>query len=122
MSSDFWAVKNWQRYNVFKKLRKKVAHIRAHSGNPFKTSSVGLITITISWILQQGIQQPNCWLSYFWFRNDFQHEVAVSLNHDVMTPFLELFTDLVFLVGIGWNFLGILPTDTKGKLGWYILV
>ena len=25
-------------------------------------------------------------------------------------------------VGIGWYFLGILPTDTKGKLGWYILV
>jgi hypothetical protein len=25
---------------------------------------------------------------------------------------LELFTDLVFLVGIGWVFFGILPTDT----------
>jgi hypothetical protein len=31
-----------------------------------------------------------------------------------------LFTDLVFLVGIGLYFLGILPTYTKGKLGWYI--
>jgi hypothetical protein len=35
---------------------------------------------------------------------------------------IELFTDLVFLVGISWYFLSILPTDTKGKLGWYILV
>jgi hypothetical protein len=33
-----------------------------------------------------------------------------------------LLTDLVFLVGIGWYFFGILPTNTKGKLGWYILV
>jgi hypothetical protein len=33
-----------------------------------------------------------------------------------------LFSDLVFLVGIGWYFLGILPTNTKGKLGWYISV
>jgi hypothetical protein len=36
--------------------------------------------------------------------------------------FVELFSDLVFLVGIGWYFLGILPTDTEGKLGWYISV
>jgi hypothetical protein len=35
---------------------------------------------------------------------------------------LELFRDSVFLVGIGWYFLGILPTDTKEKLGWYILI
>jgi hypothetical protein len=35
---------------------------------------------------------------------------------------LEMFTDLVFSVGIGWYFLGILPTNIKGKLGWYILV
>jgi hypothetical protein len=35
---------------------------------------------------------------------------------------LELFTNLVFSVGIGWYFLGILPTDTEGKLGWYISV
>jgi hypothetical protein len=35
---------------------------------------------------------------------------------------LELITNLVFLVGIGWYFLGILPTNTQGKLGWYILV
>jgi hypothetical protein len=34
---------------------------------------------------------------------------------------LELFTNLVFSVGIGWYFLGILPTETEGKLGWYIL-
>jgi hypothetical protein len=34
---------------------------------------------------------------------------------------LELFRNLVFLVGIGWYFLGILPTDTEEKLGWYIL-
>ncbi len=33
---------------------------------------------------------------------------------------IELFTDLVLLVGIGWYFLGILPTDAKGKLSWYI--
>jgi hypothetical protein len=31
---------------------------------------------------------------------------------------LELFCDLVFLVGIGWYFLGILPSDTEEKLGW----
>jgi hypothetical protein len=30
--------------------------------------------------------------------------------------FLELFCDLVFLVSIGWYFLGILPTDTKENL------
>jgi hypothetical protein len=35
---------------------------------------------------------------------------------------LELFRNSVFLVGIGWYFLGILQTDTKEKLGWYILV
>jgi hypothetical protein len=35
---------------------------------------------------------------------------------------LDLFTDPVFLVGIGWYFLGILPTNTEGKLGWYILL
>jgi hypothetical protein len=33
---------------------------------------------------------------------------------------VELFRDLVCSVGIGWNFLGMLPTDTKEKLGWYI--
>jgi hypothetical protein len=35
---------------------------------------------------------------------------------------LELITDLVFLVGIGWYFFGISPTNTKGKRGWYISV
>jgi hypothetical protein len=35
---------------------------------------------------------------------------------------VELFCDLVFLVSIGWYFLGILPTNTKEKFGWYILV
>ena len=35
---------------------------------------------------------------------------------------IELYIDSVFLVGIRLVFLGILPTDTKGKLGWYILV
>jgi hypothetical protein len=34
----------------------------------------------------------------------------------------ELFTDLVFLVDIGWYFLGIYHTDMEGNLGWYILV
>jgi hypothetical protein len=29
---------------------------------------------------------------------------------------VELLTDLVFLVGIGWYFPGIHHTDTKGKL------
>jgi hypothetical protein len=33
-----------------------------------------------------------------------------------------LFTDLIFLVGIGWYFLGIYHINTKGNLGWYILV
>jgi hypothetical protein len=33
-----------------------------------------------------------------------------------------LFTDLEFLVGIGWYFPGIYHTDTKGNLGWYVLV
>jgi hypothetical protein len=33
-----------------------------------------------------------------------------------------LFTYSVFWDGISWYFLGILPTDTKGKLCWYILV
>ncbi len=36
--------------------------------------------------------------------------------------FLELYTDLVFLVGIRLVFLGIYQTDTGGKLGRYILV
>jgi hypothetical protein len=31
--------------------------------------------------------------------------------------FVELHLDLVFRFGIGWYFPGILPTDTKGKLG-----
>ena len=36
---------------------------------------------------------------------------------------LELFTGSVFSVSIGWYFLGILPpTNTEGKLGWYISV
>ncbi len=30
---------------------------------------------------------------------------------------LELYPDLVFRYGIGWYFLGIFLTDTKGKLG-----
>jgi hypothetical protein len=37
-------------------------------------------------------------------------------------PELELFTGLVFSVSIGRYFLGILPTDTEGKLGRYISV
>jgi hypothetical protein len=28
----------------------------------------------------------------------------------------------VFLAGIGWYFLGIVPIYTKEKLGWYILI
>ena len=35
---------------------------------------------------------------------------------------IELYTDSVFSVGIRLVFLGILPTDTEGKLGWYISV
>ncbi len=31
--------------------------------------------------------------------------------------FLELYPDSVFRYGIGWYFLGIFLTDTKGKLG-----
>jgi hypothetical protein len=34
---------------------------------------------------------------------------------------LELFTDMVFLVGNGWYFPGIYYTNTKENLGWYIL-
>jgi hypothetical protein len=34
----------------------------------------------------------------------------------------ELHLDLVFCFGIGRYFPGILPTDTGGKLGWYVLV
>jgi hypothetical protein len=30
---------------------------------------------------------------------------------------VELYLDSVFWFGIGWYFLGILPTDTEGKLG-----
>jgi hypothetical protein len=35
---------------------------------------------------------------------------------------VELLTDLVFLVGIWLVFLGFYQTDTRGKLGRYILV
>jgi hypothetical protein len=35
---------------------------------------------------------------------------------------LELHLDLVFWFGIGWYFPGILPTNTKGKLGRDVLV
>jgi hypothetical protein len=35
---------------------------------------------------------------------------------------LELFTRLVFLVGIDWYFTGILPTNSNGKIGLYISV
>ncbi len=38
------------------------------------------------------------------------------------TIIVELHLDLVFRFGIGWYFPGILPTDTKGKLGWDVLV
>ena len=30
---------------------------------------------------------------------------------------LELYLKLVFLIGVGWYFTGILPTNTNGKLG-----
>jgi hypothetical protein len=36
--------------------------------------------------------------------------------------FVELHLDSVFRFGIGRYFPGILPTDTKGKLGWYVAV
>ncbi len=32
---------------------------------------------------------------------------------------VDLFTDSVFSVGIGWYFAGILPIDTEESLGWY---
>jgi hypothetical protein len=52
------------------------------------------------------------------------HESCTQHDEILMCPliFVELFTDSVFLVGIGWYFLGILPINTKGKLGWYILL
>ena len=34
---------------------------------------------------------------------------------------LELYPKLVFSLGIGWYFTGILPTNTNRKLGWQIL-
>jgi len=37
--------------------------------------------------------------------------------HLLETYLIELYR-FGILVGIGWYFLGILPTDTKGKLGW----
>jgi hypothetical protein len=37
-------------------------------------------------------------------------------------PLLELYTDLVFSVGIRLVFLGIYLTDTGGKLGRYLSV
>ena len=43
-------------------------------------------------------------------------------THTKMALSLELYTDSVFLVGIQLVFLGILSTDTEGKLGWYISV
>jgi hypothetical protein len=48
--------------------------------------------------------------------------LAAAMVIVVVVSKIELFTDSVFLVGIGWYFLGILPTNTEGKLGWYILV
>jgi hypothetical protein len=36
--------------------------------------------------------------------------------------FLELYTEFVFLVSIGWYFLGIYRTNTAGKLGQYCTV
>ena len=35
---------------------------------------------------------------------------------------IELHTRVGILVGIGWYFVGIIPTNTNRKLGWYILV
>ncbi len=43
--------------------------------------------------------------------------LVINTIHD-----LELSNDSVFLVGIGWYFLGIYQTNTKGKLGRYILI
>jgi hypothetical protein len=40
----------------------------------------------------------------------------------VTTSHVELHLDLVFQFGIGRYFPGILPTDTKGKLGQDVLV
>jgi uncharacterized membrane protein YbjE (DUF340 family) len=31
---------------------------------------------------------------------------------------LELYTGVGISVGIGWYFVGIIPTNTNGKLGW----
>jgi hypothetical protein len=41
----------------------------------------------------------------------------LSLKNNIGTALLEVHLDLVFWFGIGWYFPGILPTDTKGKLG-----
>jgi hypothetical protein len=43
-------------------------------------------------------------------------------NHKPPWMKLELHPNLVFRFGIGWYFLGIFLTDTRGKLGWYVLV
>jgi len=34
------------------------------------------------------------------------------------TKHLELYTGVGISVGIGWYFVGIIPTNTNGKLGW----
>jgi hypothetical protein len=50
--------------------------------------------------------------------------IEPDLQEQEAPNILELFTDLVFLVGISWYFSSILPTNTeaKGSLGWYISV
>ncbi len=46
--------------------------------------------------------------------------VISALIHTIKT--IDLYPNLVFWFGIGWYFPGIFPTNTKGKLGWDVLV
>jgi hypothetical protein len=51
-------------------------------------------------------------LDKFWYL----HTTSFGDNYRPRPKVLELFTDLVFLVGIGWYFLGILPTELKEQV------
>jgi hypothetical protein len=55
----------------------------------------------------------------FW---SFYGVLSVPQGQSVIrkTKIVELFTNLLFLVGIGWYFPRIYHTNTKGNLGWYI--
>jgi hypothetical protein len=47
---------------------------------------------------------------------------STKLGEDYGSVQNRVVYNTVFLVGIGWYFLSILPTDTEGKLGWYVSV